>query len=153
MAIPEVVGDGLLNGQKRAFKMRMPDVRPCPAVDACHGPGVRDARTGVCSSPALADGTTCNDGSACTSGDHGGVTGTSAACPGASCCGLQATLATGVTSVLAVADGTLAHDEPLHDAREVQAQEPAFQSFRGQGRALPTDNYYAPLVDIGSTQG
>ena len=37
-------------------------------MDSCHGPGVRDLRTGECSSPVLAEGTACSDGGACIVG-------------------------------------------------------------------------------------
>jgi hypothetical protein len=37
----------------------------CPAQDKCHGPGVCDAMTGTCSTPALPDGTNCDDGNKC----------------------------------------------------------------------------------------
>jgi RHS repeat-associated protein len=77
----EVVGMGWLNGepraggQERAFKMTVPDLSPCPAIDSCHGPGVRDLRTGQCSAAVLADGTACSDGSSCTLNDtcHAGT--------------------------------------------------------------------------------
>ncbi len=70
----EVVGVGYLNGQPRAYKMKVPDLRPCP-IAACRGPAIRDPRTGLCSSTVLADGASCDDGSACTQTDtcHGGV--------------------------------------------------------------------------------
>jgi MYXO-CTERM domain-containing protein len=38
----------------------------CEALDACHDAGVCDPATGVCSNPAMPDGTSCNDGNACT---------------------------------------------------------------------------------------
>ena len=63
---PEVVGDGLFNGQQRAFKMRLPELSLCPPVDSCHTPILRDLRTGQCPSPvALSDGTACGDPNAC----------------------------------------------------------------------------------------
>ncbi len=40
--------------------------RACSAVDQCHVAGVCDPFTGTCSNPAKPDGTTCNDGNACT---------------------------------------------------------------------------------------
>ena len=49
---PEVVGDGLFNGQKRAFKMRLPNLSPCPGADQCHSVGPRDPRSGNCPAPA-----------------------------------------------------------------------------------------------------
>jgi hypothetical protein len=50
----------------------------CTILDQCHGLGTCNTGTGVCSNPALANGTTCNDGNACTSSD---------ACSGGSCRG------------------------------------------------------------------
>ena len=41
----------------------------CTASDQCHEPGTCDPGTGQCSNPAKADGTTCNDGNACTQTD------------------------------------------------------------------------------------
>jgi hypothetical protein len=51
----------------------------CTASDQCHDAGICTA--GVCSNPAKADGTTCDDGNAGTSGDscQGGV------CTGSAC--------------------------------------------------------------------
>ena len=113
----------------------------------------------VCSSPALADGTTCNDGSACTSGDHcaaGVCTGTTAvACPGDSCRAAgTCDPATGLCSVgAAVADGTSCNDGNHCTTQEKCSAGTCIPEFPVSGCALPTDNYYAPLVDIGSTQG
>jgi cysteine-rich repeat protein len=41
----------------------------CTASDQCHDAGVCDAGTGVCSNPARADGSSCDDGDACTVND------------------------------------------------------------------------------------
>jgi RHS repeat-associated protein len=41
----------------------------CTAQDQCHDVGVCAPATGVCSSPAKANGTTCNDANACTAAD------------------------------------------------------------------------------------
>jgi hypothetical protein len=41
----------------------------CTASDQCHVTGMCDPGTGTCSNPARADGTACNDGSACTASD------------------------------------------------------------------------------------
>jgi probable HAF family extracellular repeat protein len=66
----EIVGLGKKNGVPRAFLLKAPDLRPCPpSPDECHGPGVRGAATGECSYPAVADGTGCDDGDACTQTD------------------------------------------------------------------------------------
>ncbi len=156
---PEVVGDGLLNGNKRAFKMTVPDIRPCPAIDACHGPGVRDARTGVCSSPVLADGTTCDDASACTSGDHcqaGACVGTTTvACPGDACrpAGV-CDPSSGLCSVPAPYPGTPSCDDgnrcTIGDFCNLGTCMPGPTDTGCRG---PTDTYYVPVVDLGSTQG
>jgi hypothetical protein len=41
----------------------------CTALDQCHVAGVCDTTTGVCTNPDKANGTTCNDGDACTQTD------------------------------------------------------------------------------------
>ena len=41
----------------------------CTASDQCHVAGVCDTTTGLCSNPAAVDGTTCDDGDACTQTD------------------------------------------------------------------------------------
>ena len=41
----------------------------CSAADQCHEAGVCDPGTGVCSNPTKSDGTTCDDGNACTRND------------------------------------------------------------------------------------
>jgi cysteine-rich repeat protein len=41
----------------------------CTAQDQCHDAGTCDPATGVCSDPAKADGTLCDDGSLCTETD------------------------------------------------------------------------------------
>ncbi|MBZ5637129.1 MAG: hypothetical protein LAO51_00075 [Acidobacteriia bacterium] len=41
----------------------------CTALDPCHTAGVFDPGTGLCTNPAMADGTACNDGSLCTQTD------------------------------------------------------------------------------------
>jgi hypothetical protein len=41
----------------------------CSALDQCHDVGVCDPYTGICSNPARGNGTTCNDGNACTQTD------------------------------------------------------------------------------------
>lgn len=50
----------------------------CSALDQCHDAGVCDPGTGVCSNPAKADGTACNDGNACSLTDS---------CQGGACAG------------------------------------------------------------------
>jgi hypothetical protein len=41
----------------------------CAALDQCHMAGTCNPGTGLCSSPAMADGTGCNDGNMCTQSD------------------------------------------------------------------------------------
>lgn len=41
----------------------------CTALDQCHDIGVCDPANGICSDPAKANGSTCNDGNACTQTD------------------------------------------------------------------------------------
>src|SRR4029077_3896725 len=41
----------------------------CTASDQCHDAGVCNPTTGACSNPAKANGSTCNDGNACTQTD------------------------------------------------------------------------------------
>ncbi len=41
----------------------------CAALDQCHDAGTCDTGTGVCSNPAKANGSTCDDGNACTQSD------------------------------------------------------------------------------------
>jgi hypothetical protein len=41
----------------------------CTASDQCHSAGVCAPATGICSNPTLANGSTCNDGNACTTID------------------------------------------------------------------------------------
>jgi len=41
----------------------------CTSADQCHAGGTCNPETGVCSGPALPDGTSCNDGNACTRTD------------------------------------------------------------------------------------
>ena len=88
----------------------------CTAQDQCHDTGVCDPATGVCSSPAKLDGTTCNDGNACTLTDT---------CQAGSCAGADPVVctaqdqchdagtcdtATGVCSSPAKVDGAACND-------------------------------------------
>jgi collagen type VII alpha len=41
----------------------------CTALDQCHIAGTRDPLTGLCSNPPRPDGTSCDDGNACTQAD------------------------------------------------------------------------------------
>ena len=41
----------------------------CAAIDQCHSPGTCDPAIGACTNPIKANGTSCNDDNACTTGD------------------------------------------------------------------------------------
>jgi hypothetical protein len=59
------------------------DLVVCTALSQCHNVGTCDTTTGVCSNPQKIDGSSCNDGLACTTGDVcvGGVcSGTARVC-------------------------------------------------------------------------
>ncbi len=43
--------------------------KTCTALDQCHEAGTCDPKSGVCSDPAKTDGSTCDDGNACTQSD------------------------------------------------------------------------------------
>jgi hypothetical protein len=92
------------------------NAKVCAALDQCHIAGVCDATTGACSNPVKANGSSCDDGNACTQSDS---------CQNGSCVGSNAKLctaldqchvagacnpATGVCSNPAKADGTLCED-------------------------------------------
>jgi uncharacterized repeat protein (TIGR01451 family) len=88
----------------------------CAAADQCHVAGLCDPTSGVCSSPAAADGTMCNDGNACTQTDTC-VTGACAGgnpvvCAAADPCHLAGSCdtSTGACSNPAAADGTACDD-------------------------------------------
>jgi hypothetical protein len=72
---------GFQNGSTIPIKFWMNTCVPiiCTASDQCHTAGVCDPLTTLCSNPAAADGTSCNDGNACTQTD----TCVSGACTGA----------------------------------------------------------------------
>ncbi|HXI98941.1 MAG TPA: SpvB/TcaC N-terminal domain-containing protein [Gemmatimonadaceae bacterium] len=65
----EVVGFGYLNGQARAYRMKLPDMTPCPVTDSCHTAPTRDLASGQCpaTAPIVADGTVCQSGLGCGS--------------------------------------------------------------------------------------
>ena len=91
----------------------------CAAQDQCHVAGSCDPGTGLCSNPAKADGTACNDGSLCTVTDTctaGACVGTNAVtCVAQDQCRAVGTCdpATGVCSNPAKADGTACDDGDL----------------------------------------
>ena len=88
----------------------------CAPPDQCHSAGVCNPATGLCSNPALSDGTPCNDGNLCTHTDtceSGLCTGNNpVVCPsGDQCHGPGACIpATGICSQPAKPDGTLCDD-------------------------------------------
>src|SRR5262249_18738706 len=88
----------------------------CTAQDQCHGVGVCDPGTGLCSNPAKADGTACNDGNACTQNDtcRAGVctAGAPLVCPAPDHCHDTCTCnpSTGQCSNPPKADGTTCDD-------------------------------------------
>ncbi len=59
----------------------------CQASDQCHGVGSCDYASGLCSDPALADGTSCDDGDATTTSDQcaAGVCGGTNLCANVTC--------------------------------------------------------------------
>src|SRR5262249_39110934 len=84
----------------------------CTALDGCHVAGTCDPQSGLCSNPAKADGTTCDDGNLCTQTDQcmGGfcVGSSPIVCQASSPCHLAGTCApmTGVCSNPVAPDGT-----------------------------------------------
>jgi len=88
----------------------------CTASDACHAAGTCDPTTGVCSNPAAANGTACNDGNACTLSDScqaGVCTGASpVVCTASDACHAAGTCdpTTGACSNPAAANGTACND-------------------------------------------
>ncbi len=88
----------------------------CAASDQCHFAGTCSASTGVCSNPAKGNGTSCNDGNACTRIDYclnGTCTGENqVACTASDQCHVVGTCntATGVCSNPAKANGTSCND-------------------------------------------
>jgi hypothetical protein len=59
----------------------------CTPLDQCHDTGTCDSGTGLCSNPALGNGTTCDDGNSCTIDD---------VCTGGTCVGNSMTCGDGV---------------------------------------------------------
>jgi hypothetical protein len=94
----------------------------CTALDQCHVPGTCDPATGTCSNPDIADGTSCNDDNACTTGDtcqKGVCTGGAAAACTASgpCMTPTCDPATGCGETPKAA-GTACDDDTLCDGHE-----------------------------------
>jgi RHS repeat-associated protein len=104
----EVVGYGYHNGQVRAFKLTLPDMKPCDApTNLCQGPAVRDLLTGQCSYPTLPSGTVCRAATGpCDVAET--CDGTSLACPadGVQPLGSVCRSAVSVCDVPEVCDGT-----------------------------------------------
>ncbi len=88
----------------------------CTALDQCHGAGTCDPTTGTCSNPAKPDGTSCNDGNACTQSDKcesGQCVGTNpVACTALDQCHVAGTCdpTTGMCTNPAKPDGTICSD-------------------------------------------
>src|SRR5262245_10571889 len=88
----------------------------CTAQDQCHTPGTCNPATGVCSSPAKANGIACSDGNGCTQNDtcQAGICtgGTPMVCNAPDQCHTAGTCssATGTCSYPAKADGTTCND-------------------------------------------
>ena len=74
----------------------------CTASDPCHDVGTCSPATGVCSNPAKADGTLCDDGSSCTTNDacSGGLcTGAGVPAPGEVDDGVQVSQGSGISTI------------------------------------------------------
>ena len=87
----------------------------CTAQDQCHAAGTCNTTTGICSNPAVANGTTCNDGNACTRTDacQSGVCKGSnpIVCPTGDQCNTNVCDPTsGTCSLVSVANGTSCND-------------------------------------------
>ncbi|MDI3290925.1 kelch repeat-containing protein [Polyangium sp. 15x6] len=88
----------------------------CTALDSCHQPGTCNPATGVCNNPAKLDGSTCDDGNACSQTDTcqaGACVGTNAViCQAASPCHVPGTCnpITGVCTNPAKPDGSACDD-------------------------------------------
>jgi len=91
----------------------------CTASDQCHVAGTCNPATGACSNPAAPDGTSCNDNSACTTGEtcHAGACngGTAVTCTASDQCHAAGTCdpATGACSNPAAPDGTSCDDHDV----------------------------------------
>jgi YVTN family beta-propeller protein len=91
----------------------------CGAADQCHAPGTCDPAIGTCTTPAKPDGTSCDDGNACTQRDacQGGVcTGTTpVTCAALDQCHVAGICdpATGMCSQPAKSNGSMCDDGDL----------------------------------------
>src|SRR6185437_11101312 len=88
---------------------------PCTPSDTCHVAGTCNPATGACSTPPAPDGTSCNDGNACTQLDtcqSGVCTGTNpvSCTPIDACHTATGDPATGACSSAAAPDGTHCDD-------------------------------------------
>lgn len=79
-ALAGCVGEDTLAGAGGASSVSSSSGGACPAIDGCHGKGERDPVSGACSTPALANGSSCDDGDGCTQSD---------ACQAGSCIGAK----------------------------------------------------------------
>jgi cysteine-rich repeat protein len=87
----------------------------CNAQDQCHVAGTCNPSTGVCSNPNKPNGTTCDDGSLCTTGDscqNGSCSGTAVTCNPSDQCHAAGTCdpSTGTCSNPAKPDGSTCSD-------------------------------------------
>ncbi|HVW27339.1 MAG TPA: MYXO-CTERM sorting domain-containing protein [Polyangiaceae bacterium] len=86
----------------------------CAALDQCHTAGVCNSSTGICSNPNKANGTTCNDGDACTQTDScqtGVCTGSNpVVCTPLDQCHNAGTCSLGICLNPAKADGSTCND-------------------------------------------
>jgi hypothetical protein len=89
----------------------------CQASDQCHTAGVCNSATGVCSNPAKANGTTCDDGNKCTQTDacQAGVCAGAnpVTCVASDACHVAGSCvpATGACTNPAASDGTTCNDQ------------------------------------------
>jgi RHS repeat-associated protein len=159
----EVVGYGFYHDdQLRAFKLTLPDLNqdPCPPPsDSCHTRGHRDLLTGLCSNAPVADGAACDDGNACTQTDTcvAGVCtgGNPITCAGAGTdqCRSAGSCdpATGMCSTTLAPDGQDCDDgncSTTGDKCRAGTCVPGGPTVCG-----PDSVHYAPLIDLGSSQG
>src|SRR5439155_26093691 len=70
----------------------------CTASDQCHVAGLCDPASGVCSNPAVANGTACDDGDLCTVSD---------ACQAGACVGAPVPPPAGTTGLVLGGSGEL----------------------------------------------